>query len=46
MIGHDDSSEVPDFSTVGEILAWAKSEIAKLSCMASNAIKLDLKIEA
>lgn len=46
MIEHDVASEVPNFSTVGEVLAWARSEIAKLSGMASDAIKLDLKIEA
>jgi hypothetical protein len=46
MIEHDTSSEIPNFTTVGEVLAWARTEIAKLSGMASEAIRLDLKIEA
>lgn len=45
-IEHDEASEIPNFTTVGEVLAWARSEIAKLSGMASEAIRLDLKIEA
>jgi hypothetical protein len=46
MIQHDVTSETPNFTTVGEVLAWARTEIAKLSGMASEAIRLDLKIEA
>lgn len=46
MIEHDVTSETPNFTTVGEVLAWARTEIAKLSGMASEAIRLDLKIEA
>lgn len=46
MIEHDVTSETPTFTTVGEVLAWARTEIAKLSGMASEAIRLDLKIEA
>lgn len=42
----DDIGEAPAFATVGEVLAWARSEIARLSGMSSEAIKLDLKIEA
>ncbi len=46
LIEHDVTSEIPNFTTVGEVLAWARGEIAKLSGMASESIKLDLKIEA
>lgn len=41
-----DIREAPAFATVGDVLTWARSEIARLSGMASDAIKLDLKIEA
>ena len=40
------SAEQPALATVGDVLAWARSEIARLSGMASDSIKLDLKIEA
>ena len=40
------SADMPTFNTVGDVLAWARSEIARLSGMPSDAIKLDLKIEA
>ena len=33
-------------STVSEVLAWARAQIAQLTGMKSEAIKLDLKIEA
>ena len=36
----------PAFTTVGDVLSWARAEIARLSGMSSEAIKLDLKIEA
>jgi len=42
----EDDEEAPAFVTVGDVLAWARSEIARLSGMSSDAIKLDLKIEA
>jgi hypothetical protein len=42
----EDASEASAFTTVGEVLAWARSEVARLSGMAPDAIRLDLKIEA
>jgi hypothetical protein len=36
----------PAAGTVAEVLTWARSEIARLSGISSDAIKLDLKIEA
>ncbi len=43
---HHEVDEAPTFATVGDVLTWARSEIARLSGMSSDAIKLDLKIEA
>jgi len=42
----DTEGEAPAFSTVAEVLAFARSEIARVTGMSSDAIKLDLKIEA
>lgn len=42
----DGTPEAPAFTTVGEVLTFARAEIARLSGMSSDAIKLDLKIEA
>jgi hypothetical protein len=42
----NEADEAPSFATVAEVLAWARSEIARLSGMAPDAIKLDIKIEA
>jgi hypothetical protein len=42
----DDTDGGPAVRTVAEVLTWARSEIARLSGMPSDAIKLDLKIEA
>lgn len=42
----DDRAESSAFETVGEVLAWARSEVARLSGMPSDAIKLELKFEA
>lgn len=42
----EDDEEASTFETVGDVLAWARSEIARLSGMSSETIKLDLKIEA
>lgn len=39
-------NEAPAFTTVKDVLSWARTEIARLSGMSSEAIKLDLKIEA
>ncbi|WP_375404488.1 hypothetical protein [uncultured Sphingomonas sp.] len=36
----------PVFTNVGGVLSWARAEIARLSGMSTDAIKLDLKIEA
>lgn len=47
--GSDDEDEIdqaPAFRNVSDVLAWARQEIARLSGMPSDAIKLDLKIEA
>jgi hypothetical protein len=33
-------------ATVGEVLAWARTQIANLSGVSTDAIKLDLRIEA
>ncbi|MFZ5746380.1 MAG: hypothetical protein ACOY45_01845 [Pseudomonadota bacterium] len=41
-----EDDEMPAFATVGDVLTWARSEIARLSGMSSDSIKLDLKIEA
>lgn len=47
MVTHDDRpAEASMPSTVAEVLAWARREIARLSGMPSDAIKLDLKMEA
>ena len=45
---HEDDTitDTPTFTTVGDVLAWARSEIARLTGMSSDTIKLDLKIEA
>jgi len=45
-IENDEIGAAPVFATVGDVLAWARSEIARLSGMSSDAIRLDLKIEA
>jgi hypothetical protein len=42
----EQNEEVGSFSNVAEVLAFARSEIARLSGMKPEAIKLDLKIEA
>lgn len=42
----DTEGEAPAFVTVADVLASARSEIARLTGMPSEAIKLDLKIEA
>lgn len=42
----DTEGETPAFATVADVLASARSEIARLTGMSPNAIKLDLKIEA
>jgi hypothetical protein len=34
----DEIAEVPAFATVGEVLTWARTEIARLSGMPSDAI--------
>jgi hypothetical protein len=45
--GPEDNTDAgPAVRTVAEVLTWARSEIARLSGMSSDAIKLDLKIEA
>jgi hypothetical protein len=38
--------KAPAFTTVKDVLSWARTEIARLSGMSSEAIKLDLRIEA
>ncbi|WP_157215192.1 hypothetical protein [Flavisphingomonas formosensis] len=45
-VAREEVNEAPAFSTVGDVLAFARSEIARLSGMSSDSIKLDLKIEA
>lgn len=42
----DPEDEAPAFATVAEVLAFARSEISRVTGMSSEAIKLDLKIEA
>src|SRR3546814_4261718 len=42
----DEAQETLAFTTVGEVLTFARAEIARLSGMSSDAIKLDFKIEA
>lgn len=42
----DERAESAAFETVGDVLAWARSEVARLSGMPSGAIKLELKFEA
>lgn len=44
--GAERAQEALAFVTVGEVLSFARAEIARLSGMSSDAIRLDLKIEA
>jgi hypothetical protein len=41
-----DAADQIEPATVGEVLAWARNRIASLSGVSTDAIKLDLKIEA
>jgi hypothetical protein len=41
-----DAAEQIEPATVGEVLAWARTRIADLSGVSTDAIKLDLRIEA
>jgi hypothetical protein len=46
LVSEDAEREESGPSNVGEVLAWARSQIAQLTGMKLEAVKLDLKIEA
>ena len=40
-----EAPEAADFSTIAEVMAWAREQVAQLAGVQADAVKLDLKIE-